>query len=233
MTPIVEGRRSFSVFQLRRSGALSPGSIRPWFWRSVPTGKITRMAVLKVTASEMQVLFQHGGRWQKNVSSLCVRPAASEALARGFAARAAHVLPYSSTLAGDYCQRCLGLAYSCQQVTRRWRAIERAQAIRMRLGGSANVLEPFPARPRYMRRKRYECLRERALLLQAEGLEVLDRSLNSETRLHSYRAQLTGASSEFRLHVTRTCMNRNLRASDDKNLGIFVVSPADLDDMGD
>ncbi len=47
----------------------------------------------------------------------------------------------------------------------------------MALGGSANLLEPFPGRPRYMRRVKYEKLRERALLLQAEGLAVLERSL--------------------------------------------------------
>ncbi len=46
----------------------------------------------------------------------------------------------------------------------------------MRLGGSANLLERFPERPRYMRRVKYAKLRDRAMLLQAEGLAAL-RSL--------------------------------------------------------
>jgi hypothetical protein len=52
----------------------------------------------------------------------------------------------------------------------------------MRLGGCPSVLEPFPARPRYMRIKKYERLRERALSCQVEGLGVLDRSLERRLR---------------------------------------------------
>jgi hypothetical protein len=83
---------------------------------------------------------------------------------------------------GFFCRRCLRLGYECQQATARWRSIDRAQTIRMRLGGCPSVLEPFPARPRYMRIKKYERLRERALASQAEGLGVLDRSLERRLR---------------------------------------------------
>jgi hypothetical protein len=74
--------------------------------------------------------------------------------------------------------RCLRLSYESQVATARWRSIDRAQSIRMRLGGSPNVTEPFPERPRYMRRAKYERLREQALALQAEGLGTLNRSLD-------------------------------------------------------
>jgi hypothetical protein len=52
----------------------------------------------------------------------------------------------------------------------------------MRVGGSPSVLEPFPERPRCMRRAKYERLREQALALQAEGPGLLDRSLERRLR---------------------------------------------------
>jgi hypothetical protein len=79
--------------------------------------------------------------------------------------------------AGFCCRRCLGLGYACQHVTKSWRAIDRAQSLRLRLGGTADLRDQFPPRPRYMRRTRYERLRERALASQAEGLAALERSL--------------------------------------------------------
>jgi hypothetical protein len=77
---------------------------------------------------------------------------------------------------GFFCRQCLRLRYESQMITRSWKRLERARSIRLRLGGSANLCEPFPERPKYMRRTRYELLRNRPLLLQAEGLGVLDRS---------------------------------------------------------
>jgi hypothetical protein len=41
-------------------------------------------------------------------------------------------------------RHCCGLTYASQQESPRHRAISRAQKLRVRLGGSANLLEPFP-----------------------------------------------------------------------------------------
>jgi hypothetical protein len=60
------------------------------------------------------------------------------------------------------CRRCHGLSYASQQETPLHRGLEQARKIRMRLGGSADLLEPFPQRPKGMHRSTFERLRARA-----------------------------------------------------------------------
>jgi hypothetical protein len=60
------------------------------------------------------------------------------------------------------CRRCYGLSYANQQQTALHRGLEQAWKIRMRLGGSADLLEPFPAKPKGMHRRTFQRLRARA-----------------------------------------------------------------------
>jgi hypothetical protein len=66
--------------------------------------------------------------------------------------------------AGDLfaCRQCYCLSYESQQQTPLHRGLEQARKIRMRLGGSADLLEPFPARPKGMHRRTFQRLRARA-----------------------------------------------------------------------
>ena len=76
-----------------------------------------------------------------------------------------------SALGGPYrCRRCHGLHYSSQYQSAGSRTIGRLQAIRTRLGGSGDLLEPFPARPKHMHTKTYARLRA----LDLKPVEVLD-----------------------------------------------------------
>ncbi|MGH7641213.1 MAG: hypothetical protein ACREOL_09965 [Candidatus Dormibacteria bacterium] len=61
------------------------------------------------------------------------------------------------------CRVCLGLAHESQREDAWHRAVTRARAIRLRLGGSASLLEPFPAKPRGMRWDTYDRLLAEAL----------------------------------------------------------------------
>jgi len=74
------------------------------------------------------------------------------------------------------CRSCHQLVYRSQRETASKRALRRAQAIRMTLGGSDNLEEAFPKKPKGMHWRRYERLQieadvayNRSWLLSTEG----------------------------------------------------------------
>lgn len=68
------------------------------------------------------------------------------------------------------CRRCYRLAYEVQRKDAQGRAIEKARKIRLRLGGSRNLLESFPAIPKGMWWRTY--LRLRTEATAAEWREI-------------------------------------------------------------
>jgi hypothetical protein len=71
------------------------------------------------------------------------------------------------------CRQCCGLAYRSQQENPRHRAILRAQRLKMRLGGSANLSDPLPERPRGMQWWTYYRLLARAMTAQERAVALM------------------------------------------------------------
>jgi hypothetical protein len=66
-------------------------------------------------------------------------------------------------LAGSFvfaCRHCYGLAYASQFESAFRRDIAKAMKIRMRLGGSPNLFDPFPQKPKGLHKSTYERLRK-------------------------------------------------------------------------
>jgi len=72
------------------------------------------------------------------------------------------------------CQRCARLWHASRRKSAKGRKFLQAFKIRQKLGGVPMLSAPFPARPRYMRRRTYTRLRETVLRLEA-GKSVRSR----------------------------------------------------------
>jgi hypothetical protein len=68
------------------------------------------------------------------------------------------------------CRHCHQLAYESQQDSAKYRPLHRAQAIRIELGGSASLMEPFPSKPKLMHRRTYWRLYTKAMAREAAFL---------------------------------------------------------------
>jgi|SRR5579862_1036368 len=64
---------------------------------------------------------------------------------------------------GPSCRYCRQLIYETQQETRKNRAMHRAQSIRMQLGGSGSLRDPFPDKPKGMHFRTYLQLFSKAM----------------------------------------------------------------------
>jgi hypothetical protein len=66
------------------------------------------------------------------------------------------------------CRHCHNLRYASQREPQSFRAIAKIQRVQLKLGGSADLSQPTPIRPRYMHHRTYQrLLREEAAALQA------------------------------------------------------------------
>jgi hypothetical protein len=77
------------------------------------------------------------------------------------------------------CRRCYGLAYASQHEGLHHRGLGKAQKIRMQLGGSPNMMEEFPDRPKGMHWRTYHRLRRTYDIAEARSnmglMQFLDR----------------------------------------------------------
>lgn len=81
------------------------------------------------------------------------------------------------------CRHCGNLAYSSQREDAGDRALSRAQAIRKRLGGSANMLMPFPAKPKGMHWETYTRLQLESIRLGELSCIRIDEKMRMIERM--------------------------------------------------
>ena len=169
-----ESCTSIDVRQWHRQGRLYPGQQFAWSWRC--GGQSAGSISVRVESAAVVLSYRCSGsgsnEWksiqQKVPISLTachlggVRPwfICSVYCDGRYCGRRAAVLYGGGELFA--CRQCYGLAYASQQQTPLHRGLHKARKIRMRLGGSADLLEPFPARPKGMHRRTFQRLRARA-----------------------------------------------------------------------
>ena len=83
------------------------------------------------------------------------------------------------------CRACHDLAYASECESGEDRLRRRARTIRRRLGGSANLLDPFPDKPKGMHRSTYARWCRKGLDAEHAILAAIEESL------HRYRSGLT------------------------------------------
>jgi hypothetical protein len=74
------------------------------------------------------------------------------------------------------CRHCYDLAYASQQEALRERGLFKCQKIRMDLGGSPNMLEEFPDKPKGMHWRTYDLIRTTYDRAQKQSMTGLMRS---------------------------------------------------------
>jgi hypothetical protein len=157
---------SVDVRYLHRNGLLKPGhsfSLR-WSRAGRQTGSIGGVAY----RDQLTLLYRHrrglGGEWEDVKETVPLTWTACNfggerpwfICPGGDCGRRVAVL-YGP---GRYflCRHCYDLAYQSQRDNAMYRALHKAQSIRERLGGSANMMEPFPEKPTGMHSRTYERL---------------------------------------------------------------------------
>lgn len=87
------------------------------------------------------------------------------------------------------CRSCYGLSYQSQHESPRLRRISRSRKIRVGLGGSEDLFQPFPTKPRGMHHRTYERLRARGVA--ADGDAFSRAGSGVESLLSRWRAAHT------------------------------------------
>ena len=154
---------SVDVRYLHRNGLLKPGhsfSLR-WSRAGRQTGSIGGVAY----RDQLNLLYRHrrgpGGEWEDVKETV---PLTWTACNFG-GERPWFICPGTdcgrrvAVLYGPgrflLCRHCYDLSYQSQRDNEMYRALHKAQAIREKLGGSANMMEPFPERPKGMHHDTY------------------------------------------------------------------------------
>jgi len=164
---IAEECHSVDVRYLHRNGLLKPGN---WFslcWSRAgrETGSIRGVVSGEGRPEQVTLLYCHrrglGGEWEdvREPVELAWTACNLGGERPWFICPGAGCGRRVAVLYGPgryfLCRVCYDLSYQSQRDNKMYRALHRAQDIRRRLGGSANMTEPFPEKPKGMHHETY------------------------------------------------------------------------------
>lgn len=189
--PTCEGCPSIDVRVWHRQGLLRPGQTFPYSWSQAgePRGSINVRTEPSAVVLSFRARDWERDEW-KSVNqrvpiawTVCHlgghRPwfcCAAWANGRRRVRRVAKIFLGGSACFA--CRHCHGLTYASQHEGPRLRSISRSRKIRMLLGGSPNVFDPFPEKPHRMHRRTYLRLRARGEAADALCDEFASQLLN-------------------------------------------------------
>ncbi len=170
----VEHSRSIDVNRLHREGCLRVGWVGGWQWTR--DGETVASINLRAEADWLYLTYRAhvgGGEWEdvaetvRIVRVVCrfggarpyfICPGVMNGMACGRCVAKLHG-------SGRYflCRHCYRLAHASQSEGTCDRTLRRANKIRQRLGGEPGMAAPFPPKPKGMRQRTYQRLRQRAL----------------------------------------------------------------------
>ena len=179
----VEACRSIDVNRLHKKDCLRDGWAGDWQWTS--DGEKVASINLRAEADRLHLSYHvriAGGEWEDvaetagivrspcrygGVRAYFICPGVANGVACGRRVAKLHC-------AGRYflCRHCCRLAHASQSEGARDRALRRANKIRRRLGGSPDMVAPFPPKPKGMWRRTYERLREQAFAAEMRADEA-------------------------------------------------------------
>ena len=177
----VERYRSLDVRRLQKEGLLREGAVSGWQW-SNPGGESISHIVIRCEGDTLELSYRcrlpgepwedirervqldwtwcHFGGWRPWFT--CPGVSCGRRVAK----------LYFSTY--FLCRCCLGLAYQCQRESRGHRLMQKAQKIRLKLGGSSYLIDRFPDKPKGMHWLTYLRLQNKALAAEMASLRLAD-----------------------------------------------------------
>lgn len=159
--PTTNDARRLDVAKLRRAGALKEGWRGLWGWRRGDRGA----SQIAITGGHEAIVLRYRfltpqGDWRAVVerAPLAWRPCRYGGERPFFVCVGcgAHRLHLYAAGPAYRCRECLGLTYQSRRERAEGRAISRARAIRIGLGGPPGIDEPYPSKPKGMRWATYE-----------------------------------------------------------------------------
>ena len=191
---LVTSCRSLDVRRLHREGLLQPDTFCGWAWLN-SAGEQEAYIGVQVAGDGVKLTYRYrfgGGEWQdvREPVDLSWTPCnyggrrpwfRCPGVVSGISCSRRVLKLY---LAGQYflCRHCYALAYPSQRVLVADRPMTRAQDIRMRLGGSGSLCDPFPEKPKRMHWATYLRLWDKAQKAELESVSIIAARLRNIRR---------------------------------------------------